>query len=54
MISKRANCPEEYVEAAKYFRCSECERIIKLPKQINMVAMPQPYVSNLEFGIGVN
>ena len=53
-ILKAAKCPEEYIRAAKYFRCTDCDLNAKLPKQTQKAAMPQPYVFNKTVGVDVN
>ena len=48
-ILRASNAPEAYVQAAKHFRCADCDRDKVLPVQIPKVAMPstvqvQPYI----------
>ena len=52
-ILKASKCPEEYIRAAKYFRCPDCEKTSKLPNQTNKVSMPQPYIFNNVLGVDV-
>ena len=30
-VLRAARCPDEYIEAAKHFRCPDCERNVKPP-----------------------
>ena len=41
-ILRVSKCPEEYIEAAKYLRCSKFRRNMKLPVQTSKVALPRP------------
>ena len=52
-ILRASACPEEYVRAAKYFKCPECERNKKLPTQTSKVALPRPYIFNHAIGLYV-
>ena len=51
---KAAKCPPEYLEAARHFRCNDCEYANKLPLQTNKVSMPRPYEFNHTVGMDVN
>ena len=53
-ILKMAKCPKEYIDAAKYLRCPDCEKKLKLPKQTSKVGLPPPYVFNHTLGLDVN
>ena len=52
-ILKASKCPEEYIRAAQYFRCTDCDLNAKLPKMTNKTAMPQPCVFNRVLGVDV-
>ena len=41
-ILKATKCPAEYLEAAKHFRCEDCEYTEKIQFQHNKVSMPGP------------
>mgnify|MGYP000190793998 FL=1 len=53
-ILKASRAPEEYIEAAKHFRCPDCDRKLHLPKQTSKVSLPPPYVFNHTVGVDVN
>eukprot|EP00973_Karenia_brevis_P072468 10066762-Karenia_brevis.AAC.1 len=53
-VLRAAKCPDEYIKAAKHFRCPDCERTDKLPKQTEKVSMPKPYTFNIIVGIDGN
>ena len=53
-ILKAAKCPPEYMEAAKHFRCKDCEYASKLPTQTAKVSLPRPYEFNHTIGMDVN
>ena len=43
---------EDYIKAAEYLRCDDCEKIYK-PKQTSKTAPPKPYMFNYEVGVDV-
>jgi hypothetical protein len=53
-ILRASKSREEYIAAAKDFRCNECERNLELPKQTNKVSMPPTYKFNHRVGIDMN
>ena len=52
-ILKASNAPAEYLEAAKYLRCADCDRKKILPTQTTKVSMPPPYEFNHTLGVDV-
>ena len=49
---KAAKAPQDYIDAAKAFRCGSCAQL-KTPPQTHKVSPPKPYVFNFEIGIDV-
>ena len=52
-ILKNAKADEEYIKAAKHYRCDDCAITKKLPKQTSKVSLPKPYEFNHTIGLGI-
>jgi hypothetical protein len=53
-LMKAARCPEDYIKAARFFRCPDCDRTKHLPYQTSKASLPPPYEFNHSIGIDIN
>jgi hypothetical protein len=51
-IMRAGRCPEEYIEAAKYFRCETCD-VEKKKVRRHTATPPKPYEFNHDIGVDV-
>ena len=53
-VLKGAKADSKIIEGAKYFKCEDCTRTAKEPKQTNNVSLPKPFEFNHTIGIDIN